>query len=45
MLFKAPVATILKVTTLWDEDTSIVGDKSMADLQMVTIGQLRQIID
>ena len=45
MPFKVLVAIMLKATTSWDEDISIVEDKSTTDFQMVTMGQLRQIID
>ena len=42
---KAPIASILKATTLQDKDTSIVENKSTTNSQMVTMGQLRQIVD
>jgi hypothetical protein len=42
---KVPVVIILKATTLQDKDTSIVENKSTTNSQMVTMGQLRQIVD
>jgi hypothetical protein len=45
MLPKAPIATMSKATTLQDKDTSMVEDESIANSQMVMMGQLRQIID
>ena len=45
MLPKALVALTLRATTLCDRDTSMVEDDSITNLQMVTMGQLRQIVD
>ena len=45
MPFKALVAMMSKVTTLQDKDISIVEDKNIKDLQVVTIKQLREIVD
>ena len=45
MPFKVLVATILKATTLYDEDINIVENKSIEDLQVVTMKQLREIVD
>ena len=42
---KVLVTIILKATTLQDKDTSMVEDKSIKDLQVVTIKQLKEIID
>ena len=45
MPFKILITIMLKATTLQDKDTSIVEDKSMEDLQVVTMKQLREIVD
>ena len=45
MPFKTPVTTMLRATTSWDEDISIVEDESMENLQVVTMKQLREIVD
>ena len=45
MPFKALIALILKAATSHNKDTSIIKDKSMTNLQVVTMGQLRQIVD
>ena len=42
---KTPVVTILKTTTLQDEDISMVEDESIEDLQVVTMKQLREIVN
>ena len=42
---KAPVATILKTTTSWDKNISMVEDKSIKDSQVVTMKQLKEIVD
>ena len=42
---KAPAATMLKATTSHNKDTSIVEDKSIKDLQVVTMKQLREVVD
>ena len=45
MPFKVLAATTLRATTLQDEDTTIVEDESIEDLQVVTMKELREIID
>jgi hypothetical protein len=45
MPFKVFVVSILKATTLWDKDINMVKDKSIKDLQVVTMKQLREIVD
>ncbi len=42
---KALVVTILRATTLWDKDTNIVEDESIEDSQVVTMKQLKEIVD
>ena len=42
---KAPVTLILKAATSCDKDTNIMENKNMTNSQMVTMGQLRQIVD
>ena len=45
MPFKTLVAIILKATTLYNKDINIVEDESIKDLQVVTIKQLREIVN
>jgi hypothetical protein len=45
MPFKVPVALILKAIILCDGDISMVEAESIENLQVVMIGQLRQIVD
>ena len=42
---KIPVAMTLKATTSRDKDISIVENKSIEDLQVVTMKQLKEIVD
>ena len=45
MPFKTPVAMTSKATTLQDKNTNMVEDKSIEDSQVVTMKQLREIVD
>ena len=42
---KALVVIILRATTLQDKDTSMVENESIKDSQVVTMKQLREIVD
>ena len=42
---KALVVIILRATILWDKDISMVKDESIEDLQVVTMKQLREIVN
>ena len=42
---KTPVAIISKATTSQDKNTNIVEDESIKDSQVVTMKQLREIVD
>ena len=45
MPFKVPVTITLKVPILYNKDTSIVESKKLLDLQVVTIKELREIVE
>src|SRR6266702_833081 len=45
MPFKTPVATTSKATTSQDKNTNIVEDESIKDSQVVTMKQLREIVN
>ena len=45
MPLKTLVAIISKATTSWDKDTNIVESDSLLDLQVVTIKELREIVN